>query len=169
MSDTYKLIDVPGGVLWEVNCKKYPKRNENFELAGANPSAEEGEDQGGDDGPTVMVHDIEEAFQLQWLNVDESGNETKPSKDNFKSHLKSYVRRVNEKLKEKGASAEEIKEFQTGAAAAVKKILGNYDNYDVLMGASMDPNGMHVLIDFRDDGITPYATIWKHGLEEMKV
>ena len=59
--------------------------------------------------------------------------------------------------------------FQSGAAAAVKKILANYDNYDVLMNQSMDPNGMHVLIDFREDGVTPFATVWKHGLEEMKV
>jgi hypothetical protein len=36
-----------------------------------------------------MVHDIEEAFQLQWLDVDESGNSIKPSKDDFKAHLKS--------------------------------------------------------------------------------
>lgn len=26
-----------------------------------------------------------------------------------------------------------------------------------------------VLIDFREDGVTPYATIWKHGLKEVKV
>ena len=74
----------------------------------------------------------------------------------------------------------------------MKKIIANYDNYDVLMGSSMDPNGMyvssllfpglsllelpanitvvrHVLIDFREDGITPFATIWKHGLVEEKV
>lgn len=75
----------------------------------------------------------------------------------------------------------------------MKKILANYDNYDVLMGQSMDGSAMyvkpritreifnswtlfltrgknrHVLIDFREDGVTPYATLWKHGLEEMKV
>lgn len=75
----------------------------------------------------------------------------------------------------------------------MKKILGNYDNYDVLMGSSMDATGMyvyptqpsffcllfysvrslmicrHVLIDFRDDGMTPFATVWKHGLVEEKV
>ncbi|KAI1927443.1 hypothetical protein LOZ58_006442 [Ophidiomyces ophidiicola] len=171
MSDTYKLVDVPGGVLWEVDCKKYPKKKENFELAGANPSAEDGGDDFGDDdgAPGVMVHDIEEAFQLQWLKVDENGTDMRPSKDAFKAHLKSYVRKVNDKLKEKNTSPEELKEFQSGAQAAVKKILANYDNYDVFMGSSMDPNGMHVLIDFRDDGITPYATIWKHGLEGMKV
>ncbi|KAL1959478.1 hypothetical protein VTO42DRAFT_1923 [Malbranchea cinnamomea] len=172
LSDTYKRIEVPGGVLWEVDCKKYPKKAVDFQLEGANPSAEGGDDYGAggdDDGPTVMVHDIEEAFQLQWLNVDESGNSLKPSKEAFKSHLKNYVKTLNNKLKERGASEEEIKEFQAGATAAVKKILGNYDNYDVLVGSSMDPNGMHVLIDFREDGITPYATIWKHGLVEEKV
>jgi Translationally controlled tumour protein len=79
------------------------------------------------------------------------------------------VKAVNNKLKETGASEETIKEFQGGAAAAVKKILGNYDNYDVLMGQSMDGNAMHVLIDFRDDGVTPFATVWKHGLKEIKV
>lgn len=49
---------------------------------------------------------------------------------------------MNKKLKETGASEEEIKTFQTGAAGAMKKILANYDNYDVLMGNSMDANGM---------------------------
>jgi len=170
MSDTYKLIDVPGGVLWEVDCRKYVKGAVNFELAAANPSAEETEDMGGqDEGPKVMVHDIEEAFQLQWLNVDESGSEMKPSKEAFKAHLKSYIRKINNLLKERGESEETVKAFQDGAPGAMKKLLANYDNYDVLMGASMDPAGMHVLIDFREDGITPYATIWKHGLEEMKV
>jgi hypothetical protein len=27
----------------------------------------------------------------------------------------------------------------------------------------------YVLIDFREDGVTPYATVWKHGLKETKV
>ncbi|KAK2801334.1 hypothetical protein FQN51_005434 [Onygenales sp. PD_10] len=164
LSDTFKIIEAPGGVLWEVDCKKYVKGKESFQLAGANPSAEDAAEDDDDDTPGEMVHDIEDQFQLNWLKDD-----SKPSKDHFKGHLKSYVKKVNNKLKETGASEEKIKEFQSGAAAAVKKILGNYDNYDVLMGKEMNPDGMHVLIDFRDDGVTPYATIWKHGLEEMKV
>jgi hypothetical protein len=32
--------------------------------------------------------------------------------------------------------------FQAGAAAAVKKILGNYDHYEVFTGASMSRNAM---------------------------
>lgn len=101
-----------------------------------------------------------------------------------------YMKKVLTKLQEKNAPAEQVEEFKAKAPGAVKKILGNYDNYDVLMGASMDGDAMyvivlsavflclqlltvfstrHVLIDFREDGVTPYATLWKHGLVEVKV
>lgn len=79
------------------------------------------------------------------------------------------MKKVNEKLKEQGKSADEIKEFQTGAASAVKKILGNFDNYDMYIGESMEEGSMPILVDFREDGVTPYAVLWKHGLEEYKV
>ena len=72
-----------------------------------------------------------------------------------------------DKLKE--TDPEKAKEFQSTASAAVKKILGNYDNYDLYMGESMTEDSMYVLVDFREDGTTPYATIWKYGLEEYKV
>ncbi|KAL1967425.1 hypothetical protein VTN77DRAFT_3210 [Rasamsonia byssochlamydoides] len=166
LSDTYKIKEVDG-VLWETDCRKYLKGAETFQLEGANPSATGEDDEGGDaEGVQTMVHDIEEQFRLVWLKQEEG---MKPSKEAFKAHLKSYVKAINNKLKERGASEETIKEFQTGATTAVKKILANYDNYDVFMGQSMDGNAMHVLIDFREDGVTPYATLWKHGLEEMKV
>lgn len=73
------------------------------------------------------------------------------------------------KMKEAGKDEATIKEFQTGAAAAAKKILGNWDNYDVYKPESMDEGSMYILVDFREDGMTPYATIWKHGLKEEKV
>lgn len=60
-------------------------KNENVQLEGANPSAEEGEDAGGE-GESVMVHDIEDQFRLVWLKTEEG---LKPSKDAYKSHLKS--------------------------------------------------------------------------------
>jgi Translationally controlled tumour protein len=61
------------------------------------------------------------------------------------------------------------KEFQSGAAAALKKLSANVADYDVYMGESMNNEGMYILVNFREDGVTPFATIWKHGLEEMKV
>ncbi|RMJ28960.1 TCTP family [Aspergillus sp. HF37] len=164
LSDTYKVQE--DGLLMTCDCRKFlKKKNEDFELDGANPSAEEGGDGAGDD-EAVMVHDIEDQFNMNWLKSEEG---LKPPKEAFKGHLKTYMKRVLQKLEEKGASADKINEFKTGAPNAVKKILANYDNYDVLMGSSMDADAMHILIDFREDGVTPFATLWKHGLEEMKV
>lgn len=54
------------------------------------------------------------------------------------------MKKVLTKLTEKGAPAETIDAFKKGAPAGVKKILSNYDNYDVLMGTSMDGDAMYV-------------------------
>ena len=97
---------------------------------------------------------------------------------------------VKEAMKKKGASEDEVKEFEKAAQSFAKKILGNFKDYEFLIGESMDPDGMCVvipllsnylifllilffcrviLLNYRDDGITPYVTVWKHGLSEMKV
>ena len=80
----------------------------------------------------------------------------------------AYIKRLNSKLKEKGEDVK-AQEFQSGAPAALKKLIAKVADYDIYMGDSMNNEGMYILVDFREDGITPYATIWKHGLEEMKV
>lgn len=83
--------------------------------------------------------------------------------------LEAYLKKVQTALKERGESEENIKEFQAGAQKAIKKILANYDNYDIYMGENMEEGSMYVLVDYREDGVTPYATVWKWGLEEYKV
>lgn len=52
------------------------------------------------------------------------------------------MKSVVEKLKEAGKSEDEIKEFQTGAQAAAKTILGNFKDYETYTGESMNPDGM---------------------------
>lgn len=161
LADTFKINPAPDcPILLEANCRKYLKKGDSdFQLEGANPSAEDAEEESGE-GEAVMVHDIEDQFRLVWLKVEEG---TKPSKDGFKSHLKSsylpnpqlyspqltpssfllgYVKKLLKALEESGASKESIAEFKAGAAGAVKKIIGNYDNYDVLMGQNMDGDAM---------------------------
>jgi hypothetical protein len=104
----------------------------------------------------------------------------------------AYLKKVNKALEARVANkeigAEELDQFKKGAPAAMKKLVANYDNYDVLMGQSMDGDAMfvtlnlksqkhiltlipfrYVLIDFREDGVTPYATVWAHGLKSIKV
>jgi hypothetical protein len=86
LSDTFNIQEADGGVLWEADCRKYLKGAENFELEGANPSAEGDDVEEGGEGTQTMVHDIEEQFRMVWLKTDEG---MKPSKDAFKGHLKS--------------------------------------------------------------------------------
>ena len=79
------------------------------------------------------------------------------------------MKKVKEGLKEKGASDDEVTAFEKGAQAYAKKIVGNFKDYEFLIGESMDPDGMVILLNYREDGVTPYVTVWKHGLTEMKV
>lgn len=79
------------------------------------------------------------------------------------------MKAVKEGLKKNGASDEEVKDFETKAQGFAKKIIGNFKDYEFYTGESMNPDGMVVLLNYREDGVTPYVTVWKHGLTEMKV
>jgi hypothetical protein len=84
-------------------------------------------------------------------------------------NIPGYMKEVKNKLKEKGASDEEVKDFETKASAFAKKIVANFKDYEFLIGESMNPDGMVILLNYREDGVTPFVTVWKHGLTEMKV
>lgn len=60
------------------------------------------------------------------------------------------------------------------------QILDKYKDFDFFSGDSGAPftvgasgemlvEGMAALLDFREDGVTPYMLFWKDGLEEEKV
>ncbi|KAI0155079.1 translationally-controlled tumor protein [Hypoxylon sp. FL1284] len=156
LSDSYNLKEVDG-VAYEADCAMIEIGAVAVDT-GANASAEEA-DEGLDDG-AQKVNNIIHSFRLQPTSFD------KPS---YMSYLKGYMKKLASHLKEKGASPEEVKDFQTKAQGFVKKIISNFKDYEFYTGESMDVDGMVVLLNYRDDGVTPYVTIWKHGLEEMKV
>lgn len=101
------------------------------------------------------------------------------------------MKAVVEALKHNGANEETIRRFQSGATRYYKKITANIKDYDFYAGESLEGEGMSVylktsnqrrdastdvlpsarlvLMNYREDGLTPYATLWKHGLTEMKV
>lgn len=54
------------------------------------------------------------------------------------------MKKVKASLAERGASEDEIKEFETGAAGFAKKIVANFKDYEFLIGESMDPDAMYV-------------------------
>lgn len=53
------------------------------------------------------------------------------------------MKSVKAKLQEKGASEDEIKEFETGAQKYVKEtLLPNFKDFEFYTGESMNPDGM---------------------------
>jgi hypothetical protein len=90
--------------VYEADGKKIAVGGENIDI-GANPSAEDG---GGDDleDTQVTVLDIAHSFRL---------NETQFDKKSYLSHLKTYMKKVKEAMKAKGADDSEVKDFETKA------------------------------------------------------
>jgi hypothetical protein len=54
------------------------------------------------------------------------------------------MKKVKETMGKNGASEDEIKEFEKGAQGFAKKIIGNFKDYEFLIGESMDPDAMYV-------------------------
>ncbi|KAI1090853.1 translationally-controlled tumor protein [Rostrohypoxylon terebratum] len=156
LSDSFKLKEVDG-IAYEADCAMIEIGAVDVDT-GANASAEEA-DEGVEDS-AQKVNNIIHSFRLQPTSFD---------KASYLSYLKGYMKRLAKHLKDSGKSEEEIKVFQTKAQAFAKKIVSNFKDYEFYTGESMDVDGMVVLLNYREDGVTPYVTIWKHGLDEMKV
>lgn len=156
LSDAYD-IKVVGDAVYEVDSQMITIRPGADVDIGANPSAEDGGDEALEEG-AISINNVVYSFRLQ---------ETSFDKKSFVTYIKGYMKRVKAVLAEK--SPEEVPIFEKGAAAYVKKIVTNFKDYEFFTGESMDPDGMVVLLNYREDGTTPYLIFWKHGLVATKV
>ncbi|KAG6868517.1 hypothetical protein C0993_001618 [Termitomyces sp. T159_Od127] len=119
---------------------------------GANPSAEDA-DEALEDGAT-QVNNVVHSFRLQSTSFD---------KKSYLTYLKASFSLL-EKLPEDRREA-----FEKGAQAYAKKIVANFKDYEFYTGENMDAEGMVGLLNYREDGVTPYFTFWKDGLKEVKL
>ncbi|CEI66429.1 hypothetical protein FVEN_g8379 [Fusarium venenatum] len=157
ISDSYDLKEVDG-IVYEADCAMIEEGGVNVDI-GANASAEEAAEDL--DDTVVKVNNIVSSFRLQSTSFD---------KKSYLTYLKGYMKRVKAALQEKNASEDEVKAFETGASKFVKdKLLPNFKDFEFYTGESMDPDAMVVLLNYREDGVTPYIIVWKHGVTEMKV
>lgn len=92
--------------------------------------------------------------------------ETTFTKEAYKKYIKDYMKSIKGKLEEQ--KPERVKPFMTGAAEQIKHILANFKNYQFFIGENMNPDGMVALLDYREDGVTPYMIFFKDGLEMEK-
>ncbi|CAK7220370.1 hypothetical protein SBRCBS47491_004166 [Sporothrix bragantina] len=157
ISDSYDLIDVDG-IVFEADCAMITEAAIEVNT-GANASAEEAEE--GLEDAAVRVNNIIHSFRLQSTSFD---------KKSYLTYLKGYLKAVKAKLVEAGKSEEEVKAFETGAQKYVKeKLLPNFKDLEFYTGESGDPDGLVALLNYREDGTTPYIIVWQHGLKAIKV
>jgi len=123
---------------------------------GANPSAEEAEE-AVEEGAT-QINNVVHSFRLQQTSFD---------KKSYLSYLKGYMKAVKAELSK--THADRVDAFEKGASAQAKKIVANFKDYEFYTGESMTPEGMVVLLNYREDGVTPYFSFWKDGLKEVKL
>jgi len=147
-----KLVD---DVVYEVDCQLVTvKAGADIDI-GANPSAEEAED-ALEEGAT-QVNNVVHSFRLQSTSFD---------KKSYLTYLKGYMKAVKAELQK--SKPDRVDAFEKGAAAYAKKIVANFKDYEFYTGESMNVDGLVALLNYREDGITPYFTFWKDGLKEVK-
>lgn len=155
ISDAYDIKEVDGAV-FEVDSQMITvKAGEDVDI-GANPSAEDA-DEALEEGAT-QVNNVVYSFRLQ---------ETSFDKKSFMTYIKGYMKAVKAYLQEH--NPDEVSNFEKGATAYVKKVIANFKDYEFFTGEGMDPEGMVVMLNYREDGVTPYLIFWKHGLKEEKI
>eukprot|EP01007_Sphenomonas_quadrangularis_P001009 NODE_1889_length_733_cov_940.340643_g1588_i0.p1 GENE.NODE_1889_length_733_cov_940.340643_g1588_i0~~NODE_1889_length_733_cov_940.340643_g1588_i0.p1 ORF type:complete len:169 (-),score=63.29 NODE_1889_length_733_cov_940.340643_g1588_i0:163-669(-) len=123
-------------------------------------SANTDEEEGGGDlqDQKQKVLDVVNQFRLM---------ETSFDKKAYMAYIKTYMKSIKEHLEK--SNPDRIAAFQTGAAAFVKKVLGEFDEYVFYLGESMNTEGMVVLARYDESGTKPTFYWFKDGLKGEKV
>jgi len=158
-SDSYPSRIVYDGAIMEVDGANMRQDGGIDErLIGGNASAEgEDADAGADDSAitginVVMTHHL---------------CETGFSKADFKVYMKMFLKKTIAHLESSGRS-DEVAAFKKGAQPAMMHIVKTFNDWVFYTGKSMDPDGLIVFGNYREDGITPYFWFFSHALVEEK-
>ncbi|KAI1308441.1 hypothetical protein EDD11_004264, partial [Mortierella claussenii] len=152
-SDAFEPKEV--GSTYEIDCTMIKVKQGADVDIGANASAEEGEETL-EDGEE-MVNNVVYSGRLQSTSFD---------KKSYTVYMKGYMKAVKAKL---ALNEDAGKKFETAVAADFKKVLANFKDYEFFVGESMNPEGAVLLLNYREDGTTPYFTVFKDGLKSRKV
>ncbi|GAB1201716.1 hypothetical protein APSETT445_000305 [Aspergillus pseudonomiae] len=130
----------------------------------ANPSADE------EDDIVTKVNNVVHAFGLQRTSFDKKTYRDYISRMPPLSVLvqstdsaTGYIRRIKNHLEETDPDRAEA--FERGALQYGKKILSHFSSFDLYTGPSFHADGMVPLLNYREDGDTPFFTFWKDGLQ----
>lgn len=146
IGDSYdlKLVD---DVVYEADCTMI-EIGVGEVNTGGNASAEEADE--GTDDQAEKVNNVVYSFKLAPTSFD---------KKSYMTYIKGYMKKVKAHLQE--TAPDRIPIFEKGIAGFVKKVLGNFNDYEFYTGESMNPDGMVALLNYREDGTTPYFSFCK--------
>ncbi|ELV11875.1 Translationally-controlled tumor protein [Tupaia chinensis] len=158
-SDIYKIQEMADGLCLEVEGKMVSRTEGNISdsLIGGNASAKGPE---GKSTESTVVIGVD-------IVMNHSLRKPPSQKETYKKSIKDYMKSIKGKLEEQ--RPERVKPFMTGAAEQIKHILANFKNYQLFIGENMNPDGIVTLLDYREDGVTPYIIFFKDGLERKNV
>ncbi|CAN9497896.1 unnamed protein product [Ophioblennius macclurei] len=153
-SDVYKISETEDGVFYEVEGK-YTSRTDKIDdsLFGANASAEEVTETNED--ATESGVDIVLNHKLQETGFD---------KKTFQAYIKGYLKSI----KERNAAKFQSEQYQEAVKQRMMTVIKNMNDYQFYTGESMNPDGMVGLLNYREDGVTPFMLFLKDGLEIEK-
>merc|ERR1711976_233659 len=127
-------------VLYRVVGKQETIAAEDYDAAiGANPSAEEASE--GLEDAAQSVINVVHGNRLVETGFDKKG---------YMVHIKDYMKKVKEDLT--ANNPDRLKVFQDNVQTAVKKIIGEFKEYQFFQGESMNADGMVVLMKWEDMG-----------------
>lgn len=114
----------------------------------------EGEDAEELESAAKKVVDIIDAFRLQETSWDKKG---------FMGYIKGFMKKVAEKL-----PAERKDKFMAEAPAAVKMLLGKFDELQFFTGESSDLEATLVYAYYKEGSSDPTFLYFKDALKEVK-
>ncbi|RHZ75855.1 hypothetical protein Glove_209g105 [Diversispora epigaea] len=155
-SDAYP-VSVVDDVAYEIDCQTITIKEGADVDIGANPSAEEAQESL-EEG-AIQVNNVVHAFRLQ---------ETSFDKKSYQTYLKGYMKNLAKHVKKQNPDMD-MTSWQEKIKAFSKKIFDNLKDYQFYTGESFSQDGMIALLNYREDGVTPFITLFKDGLKEEKV
>ncbi|KAJ3376926.1 hypothetical protein HDU92_008808 [Lobulomyces angularis] len=145
-------------IAYEVDCKMITIKEGEVDIGG-NASAEGGdEDDGALEEGSISVNNVVYSFRLQSTSFD---------KKSYMTYIKSYMKAIKTHLA--ANNPDRVPVFEKNISAFVKNILTNFKDYEFYVGESMSTDGMVLLLNYREDGVTPFFTVFKDGVKAEKV
>lgn len=155
ITDAFTLVDIDD-IAYEVDCKMMTIKEGADVDIGANASAEEADEELADG--MVQVNNVVYSMRLV---------ETQFDKKSFVTYIKSYMKAIKKHLEETNPARVPV--FETKIQGVVKKIVASFADYQFFVGESMNPEGAVMLLNYRDDGVTPFFTFFKDSVREEKL